>query len=118
MAVSYIFHKGKKIMYVDYTACKTSQDTLVVLDKVKQEYLKTKEMITVLNDFRGAYGSQEYMKKVSELGKELFTIRTSKSAAIGVEGIKKILVNAYNIFAKNKVTIFATREEALDWLVK
>ena len=104
-------------MIVDYRACKTTADTLVVLEQVRQEYLKTNEMIISLNDFRDAYGSKEFMKRASELGKELFDKRTLKTAAIGVVGIKKILVNAYNVFIKNKIMIFDTKEEALDWLV-
>jgi hypothetical protein len=118
MSVSYVFHKGKKIMIVDYTKCKTVQDTLDVLEKVRQEYLKTNEMIISLNDFREAYGSNEFMQKASQLGKELFDKRTHKTAAIGVVGIKKILVNAYNVFVKSKITLFDTKEEALDWLAK
>jgi len=118
MSVSYVFHKNKKIMIVDYTKCKTVQDTLDVLEKVRQEYLKTNEMIISLNDFRDAYGSNEFMKRANQLGKELFDQRTIKTAAIGVVGLKKILVSAYNVFVKNKINIFDTKEEALDWLVK
>jgi hypothetical protein len=118
MSVSYISHKGKKILYVDYTKCKSPKETLDVLELVRQEYLKSNEMMITVNDFRDAYASSEFMNKVSELGKQLFTKRTIKSAAVGVAGIKKILVNAYNIFAENKVTLFDTKEEALDWVVK
>ena len=105
-------------MYVDYTKCKTVQDTLDVLDSVRQEYLKSNEMFITLNDFREAYGSNEFMKKANEYAKEVFDKKTLKTAAIGVTGIKKILVNAYNLLVKNKINLFNTREEALDWLVK
>jgi hypothetical protein len=118
MSVSYIMHKGKKVMIVDYTKCKSTQETLDVLEKVRQEYLKTNEMIISLNDFREAYGSNEFMKRAQALAKEVFDKQTLKTAAIGVNGIKRILVNAYNVFVKNKVYIFNTKEEALDWLVK
>jgi len=118
MSVSYIYHKGKKIMIVDYTKCKSVQDTLDVLEKVRQEYLKSNEMLITLNDFRDAYGSNEFMQKANQLGKELFDKRTLKTAAIGVVGIKKILVNAYNMFVKNKLVMFNTKEEALDWLAQ
>jgi len=117
MSVSYIYHKGKKIMIVDYTKCKSVQDTLDVLEKVRQEYLKSNEMLITLNDFRDAYGSNEFMQKANQLGKELFDKRTLKTAAIGVVGIKKILVNAYNMF-ENKLVMFNTKEEALDWLAQ
>jgi hypothetical protein len=118
MSVSYIIHKGKKVMIVDYTKCKTVQETLDVLDLVRQEYLKTNDMIISLNDFSEAHGSNEFMNKAKQLGKELFDKRTTKTAAIGVVGLKKILVNAYNVFVKNRIYIFDNKEEALDWLVK
>lgn len=118
MSVSYIFHKGKKVMVVDYTKCKTVQETLAVLEQVKQEYQKTNDMIISLNDFREAYGSKEFMDKATQYGKEIFNKRTLKTAAIGVTGLKKILVNTYNAFVTNKLMIFDTKEEALDYLVK
>ncbi len=118
MSVSYLSYKGKKIMLIDYTKCKTVEDTLSVLEKVRQEYLKTSEKLITLNDFTGAYGSSEFMKKASQLGKELFNSRTHKTAAIGVSGMKKILVNTYNAFMSNKLYIFDTKEEALEFLVK
>jgi hypothetical protein len=116
MSISYIFHKGKKIMFIDYTKCKTAQETIDLLEKVRQEYLKTNEKIIALNDFRDAYGSNEYMKRANQLAKELFDERTYKNAAIGVTGIKKILLNGYNVFVKHKIMPFNTKEEALDWL--
>jgi hypothetical protein len=118
MSVSYINYKGKKIMIVDYSKCKTVQDTLDVLEKVRLEYLKTNDMITSLNDFSGGFGSSEFMSRASQLGKELFNKRTHKTAAIGVTGLKRVLVNSYNIFMTNKVQIFDTKEQALEFLVK
>jgi hypothetical protein len=118
MSVSYIFHKGKRVMFIDYSNCKTIEDTLKVLEMVKNEYLKTNEMLITLNDFNGGFGSKEFMKRATELGKELFNKRTHKTAAIGVTGMKKVLINSYNMFMTNKLHIFDTKEEALDFLVK
>ena len=57
------------------------------------------------------------MKKASEYGKEVFNERTSKNAAIGVSGIKKILLQAYNLVVKDKLLPFNTKEEALEYLI-
>ena len=118
MGISYITHKGKKILYIDYSKCKTVAETLAILEEVKKEYLNTTGLLLTLNNFEGAYGSTEYMKKASEYGKSIFNKRTAKNAAIGVTGVKKILLNAYNLVVKDKILTFNTKEEALDFLVK
>lgn len=116
MSISYKTHNGKKVMVIDYTKCKNVEDTLKVLDLVRMEYLKTEEKLLTVNNFEGAFGSTEYMKKASEYGKEVFNDRTSKNAAIGITGIKKILLQGYNMVVKDKVVPFDTMEEALDYL--
>ena len=86
------------------------------MKQVRKEYLKTKEMMFTLRDFTGGYGSKEFMSKAKQLGKELFNQRTSKTAAIGVTAMKKVLINSYNMFVTNKLHVFDTKEQALDFL--
>jgi hypothetical protein len=118
MSLSYVYYKGKKIMYVDYTQCKTVEEMLKVLDEVRQEYERTTEVFVAVADFRGNYGSKEFMQKASELAKDHLDKRTTKTAVLGVFGIKKILLNAYNAFVKNKLVPFDTKEEAFEYLIK
>jgi hypothetical protein len=118
MSLSYINYKGKRILYVDYTQCKTTEEMLKVLEDVKKEYENTTHMFISINDFRGTFGSSEFMKRASQLGKELFDKRTLKTTVLGITGIKKILLNGYNALVKNKLVPFDTKEEALEYLVK
>jgi hypothetical protein len=118
MSISYISHKGKKILYIDYTNCKTIPETLAVLEEVKNEFLNSTGDWLTLNDFRGGYGSSEYMKKANQYAREIFNQRPAKNAAIGVNGLKKILLQAYNSVVKDKIIPFDTKEEALDYLAK
>jgi len=117
MSVSYIYHKGKKVMYCDYSQCQTVEATLAVLNSAKLEYIKSKENFLVLNDFSNCVVSNEFMAKAREYGKELFDQRTPKTASIVISGVKKILVGTYNIVVKNKLSIFDSKEDALDFLV-
>ena len=118
MSISYLHHKGKKIMFIDYSQCKTPKDMLALLDLVKQEYEKTTESYLAINDFTNTYGSEEFLSKAKELGPKVFDKRTIKSAVLGVTGIKKILLQAYNVVVKNKQVPFNTKAEALEYLVK
>lgn len=116
--VSYIQHKGKKIMYVDYTHCKNPKELMDVLDEVRREYERTTETFIALADFRGTFGNSEFMKKANQLAKDHLDKRTLKTAVLGVTGIKKILLNGYNALINNKLVAFDTKEEALEYLVK
>ncbi|HNW51794.1 MAG TPA: hypothetical protein PKH79_11975 [Prolixibacteraceae bacterium] len=116
--VSYITHNGKKVLYIDYTKSKNIDDTLAVLDEVKAEFYKTSGVWLTINDFRGGYGSTEYMKKASQYAREHFNSRPSKNTAIGVTGLKKVLLQAYNTVVKDPVVPFDTLEEALNYLTK
>jgi hypothetical protein len=118
MALSYILHKGKKIMYIDYSKCKNLDEMLAVLDSAKKEYEKTTESYLTINDFSNTFGSKDFMNKAKELGPVIFDKRTIKSAIIGVTGIKRILLQAYNTVVKNKQVPFDTKDEALEYLVK
>jgi hypothetical protein len=118
MSISYIWHKGKKIMLCDYSQCKTKEETIKVLDLARNEYLKSNENYLVLNDFTGGVMSNEFMEKAKKYGKELFDARTPKTASIGISGMKNVLLSTYNLFVKNKLVFFDTKIEALDYLVK
>ena len=118
MSHSFINYKGKRILYIDYTKCKTTADMINVLEEAKRLYESTTEMYLVINDFTGATGSTEYMQKVKQYGKEIFDGRTTKSAILGISGIKKILLNGYNSIAGKRVVPFDTKEEAVEYLVE
>lgn len=118
MSISYLQHKGKRIMFIDYSNCKTVEETLAVLELVKKEYMQINGEILTLNNFEGAYGSTEYMKRANQYAKEFFNERTAKNAALGISGIKKILLHGYNTVVKDKIVPFDTKEEALDYLVQ
>jgi len=118
MSISYIHYGGKKILLIDYTNCKTAEDTLNVLEMVKDEYLKTSETIIALNDFTGVVPNNDFMEIAKKYGKLYFDSKTLKTACIGITGIKKILLSAYNLTVKSKQVPFDTKEEALNFLIK
>jgi hypothetical protein len=118
MSLSYINYKGKKILIIDYSKCRTTQDTLNVLEMVKNEYLNSSEKFLALNDFSNAPSNNEYMDKARQYAKEILDEKTLRNSCIGITGIKKILLSAYNLTVKNKLMPFDTKEEALEYLVK
>jgi len=117
MPINWMEHKGKKILYIDYSN-QTKEDTIKMLDDVKEVFLKLDEKVLVLDNFEGCFASDEFMKKAKEYGKEYFAPKKKKAAALGINGIKKILLSAFNTFSSDKLVPFDTKEEALEYLVK
>jgi len=118
MSASFIFHNGRKIIYSDYSNCKTPQETIEVLEKVRNFYLPLNERHLALNNFSNAPVSNEFLDLAKKYGKEVFDSRTLKESCFGLSSMKKILLNVYNITVKNKLVPFDTREQALEYLMK
>lgn len=117
MPVKYIHHKGKKILFVDFTN-QLGDQAIATLDEEAKEMQNWTENGLILNDFHGSKGSPAFMAHAKKLGKEVFVYKVYKSAAIGLTGLQMILLQAYNNFTKDKIVPFNTEEEAKDWLVK
>ncbi|MBN1925640.1 MAG: hypothetical protein JW798_07390 [Prolixibacteraceae bacterium] len=116
MGMSTIFHKGKKILLVDYSGCKTIAETIVLLNEVRDFFLASDENLVTLNDFSQAPVSNEFMELAKKYSKEVFDVKTIKTASVGISGVKKILLAAFNMVAKYKIMNFDNREEALEYL--
>jgi len=118
MSNSFIEYKGKKILYSDYSNCKTPQETIEVLEQTRKIYVNTTEMFLALNNFSNAPSNTEYIELAKKYAKEYFDSRNIKEACFGISGIKSILLSAYNLVVKNKILNFNSKEEALEYLVK
>lgn len=117
MGVSYINYKNKKILLIEYSDCKNVEDTLKILDDIKVEFFKTSGTWYTMHDLSSGYGSTEFMKKADYNVKTFYNSRPAKNAGFGASGLKKILIQGYNRFAKDKIALFNTKEEAMEYLV-
>lgn len=117
MSVKWIEHKGKRILYGDFRGLKGEQ-ALDALELVAKKANATPGKLVLLYNFEGATASPEFMARVKQLGKEVFAVKVDKVAAVGITGVKAVLVEAYNKFTGRDLRTFKTEAEALDWLVK
>ena len=114
--ISYIPYKGKQILYVDYSHCNDKWEMIALVEASAPHYSKAPGKILTLSDFNNVTGSPEYMNRVKALGKELFDAKTEKGAVLGITGLKKVLLQGYNLISKQKIVAFDTKEEALEYL--
>jgi imidazole glycerol phosphate synthase subunit HisF len=114
--VSFIVHKGKQVLFSDYTHCKNKWDMIKMLEAAAIHFRQSQDNLLVLIDATNAKGSSEYMDALKKYQKEVFDPKTNKGAVIGVTGLKKVLLQGLNLVAKKKMTPFDSKEEALDYL--
>jgi len=117
MPHSFIYHNNKKVLFVDYSNCQTTNEMIKLLNEVKELYENSSRPFLALNDFTNTFGSSEFMNAAKQ-HKELFDSKTIKTAVLGITGLKKILLNGYNMFVQKKQAPFDTKEEALAYLTK
>lgn len=69
-----------------------------------------------LSDFTGAALGPEFMSRAKALGKEVFEPAAERQALLGIDGLKKMLVNAYVKFTGSKMRAFDNEADALEYL--
>ena len=114
--VEFIKHNGKEILFLDFSNCKPG-DVFVIIEEAKRT-IRTRPENTVLT--LTDVTNMRFDEQVSEQMKS-FTAHNKPyvkaAAVVGVEGIKKIVLNAVMLFSKRKFHTFDNRESAKAWLV-
>lgn len=120
MSVQWQMVRGRQVLIVDYAGCTTEEDMLATYEEQSRIQHELGERSLVLSDLTGTSIGSAYMKRVSEGGKAHGDQLLEKAAFVGITGLKNILLDSYIAVSgqKGKVRSFATREEALDWLVE
>jgi hypothetical protein len=117
MGYEWIEYKGKKILYVDYTQCKTKEEMLTMLDEMADVFDKSGGNVLSLTNFEGNYGSKEFMERARELS-DVFRRNRKKSAVLGIQGAKKVLLQAYTLLTRDNMIPFESKERALVYLIR
>lgn len=113
--VHFLEHKGKKVLYVDYSGLKANSIT-EVLDEVKR--ITNKEprgSLFMLCNFESMQFNSTTISQFKSFTTE-FMEYNKAVALIGIKGLQKIAYEAVSKIIKTKMPIFNTKEEALDWL--
>lgn len=117
MRVEWIQHKGQRILYADFHGLQ-GEPGMETLELVAKEAAASPEKVLILYNFEGAAANRAWMSRVKQLGKEVFDAKVERAAAVGVTGIKVILLESYEKFTGRTLKTFKTEAEALEWLVK
>lgn len=117
MAIKWITHKGRRILYVDYQECETEPALIALLEESTRMIVSQPGKVRLLSNFRGIATGPEFMNRVQKVGMDISRNKLEKSAIIGIGGLTSILVDGF-FRAKGDKTfkVLETMEEAREWL--
>jgi hypothetical protein len=114
--IRFIEHRGQRILVVDFSNCpaqKVEEIARTVPDYATAQPLNS---VLVLTDFAGATFSQDALRALKETA--VFDKPFIKrSALLGTQSFPRDFYEEITSFSRRDLLIFATREEALSWLV-
>ncbi|WP_370088652.1 hypothetical protein [Ekhidna sp.] len=119
MPIDQTLYKGKKIITVSYEDFQ-SKELMIESAKRLADYIlsQPEKHIRVFMDLTEALGSREFMAASKAARMRVYAEKTTTSAAIGVTGMKKVLLKGYNAISKTKgVVPFDTKEQAMEYLI-
>jgi hypothetical protein len=115
--ISFITHQGVRIIYEDYSQCKTDE-VLALLEQAKKIIKSQPEKsVLALANVKGASFDNRVTDAFKQFGKESAPY-VKCSAVYGIEGLKEIVFRGVLIFTGRKnIVVSKSLEEAKDFLV-
>jgi hypothetical protein len=108
-------YKGKEIIYVNYNGL-NEQQMISLMDKHKSLILNENRSCLFLADFSNARATPGYLKEADSFIKSTRNL-VKRGAFIGVDAMKRIILNSVIKLYKVNYKAFETREKALEALV-
>jgi hypothetical protein len=111
--------EGKNFVYYDLSDFQVLDEYLQMIQMAKSEIVKYPEqsLLTITNIKRVKFDTS--VKNAVAEWMTFNKLYVKCGAMIGVDGIKKIMLNSIlTISGRNNVKFVFTKEEAIDWLLK
>ncbi len=114
--VKKIYHKGKEIIFIDYSNVKQEEEMIAILTAHKDMVLKDNKKYLFCADYTGCFTPPKYMTAANRFLEETKHL-TIKGAFMGVTGAKNILLTSIiKLFGMNFKS-FDDKNSALDYLI-
>lgn len=114
--IRFVTHRDQRILLLDFTGCR-AQEVAETADRAPE--IVTREpldSLLTLADFTGAEFSREAVERI-KVATALDRPHVKRAAFVLSENLPKALYDSIRSFSAREFHVFATREEALDYLV-
>ncbi len=111
----YVEHRGKRILLADMSAC-TQEHLIECIQGVPQYVTKQPEhSVLLLGDFTGTHFTKETIEEL-KIAAVFDRPHIAKAAWVLNHNLHEVLLESIRNFSGRQIAVFATREEALDYL--
>ncbi len=113
--ISFITHRGKRILLIDYSYCSAAEIAEVADQAPAIITREPEESVLLLDDFTGAEFTREAIEhfKVAAAVDKPYILR---DAMVLDHNLPKALYDSVRAFSTREFPIFTSREEAMDYL--
>jgi hypothetical protein len=116
--ISWREHAGQKILVADYRGLKGDQP-IDLLREVSRTVRSEPPGVRLIANFSGVGLGVDYMKVAKQENAQVFGPRGTVAALVGIDGLKAILLKAFNKVSGGTSGIpFSTEAEALEYLTR
>ncbi len=114
--VSFIEHRGRRVLFVNYAGCDVPMLKAVVEEMHRVISAEPQNSVLTLNDVTGTgFDTESISILKSRVAANAPFVR--RAAVIGIAGLQGLIYEAVQKFTRRNIPLFASKEEALDWLV-
>jgi hypothetical protein len=118
MPVTWIEHKGKRILFADYNGIKDQQ---ALIEHANLTFKMLRESparhLLFIADYSNSACGSDFMADIKVRAAELLKVKSLTSAIVGITGIKMILFKAYTAVTGSKARLFRTLDEAKNFVI-
>jgi hypothetical protein len=109
-----VFHKGKEILVLDYSGCKTPE--MIEIGRTAKQLMKAENKhVVTLSILKNNHLTPEFMRFFEKEIKEVEHL-IDKNAITGLTEIQKWILKGVNLWYKRQIHHFDSYEEALEFL--
>jgi hypothetical protein len=115
--VRFIQHMGQQVLLIDYSNCDVATLKLLVEEGHQVISRQNPNSVLTLNDVSGtSFDSESVAVLKSRVAANAPYVK--RAAVVGISGLQALIYEGVQAFANRKIPLFASREQALDWLVQ
>ena len=114
--IRFISHRGKPVLLVDLSNCTAEQVSEIARLVPTYVTAQPRGSVLLLADFSGATIDKAALANI-KAGTVYDRPHVKRSAWVGTETLPKVFYENIKSFSQRDLPIFASRDEALEWLV-
>jgi hypothetical protein len=118
MRTSFIEHEGRKIVFMDFSNCKTIDEALAAIEEARQfvaKQPKVQNLLTLVDTQNSRFDSRviDALKKLAAHDRPWVLA----GAVVGMSAVQRTVYRLVNTITRRNLSAFDTLDEAKAWLV-